>query len=289
MANPSPLLRRSSAALLLALLPLAACNGQTETTAPNATAQAESQVLATVNGEPITEAQVEAFRRENAGAQPQGRDARSIVEELIARQLVEADAREKKLIDQPEVQAELAQAREKILLSAAIRNYLEQNPVTEDELKKVYSEQVTKIPAGTEYKARHILVESEDKAKALIEQLNKGADFAELAKKESTGPSGSKGGDLGWFEPQQMVPPFSAAVQKLEKGKITQSPVQTQFGWHVIQLEDTRSQQPPTLEQVRPQLERVLQQQHVSEYLDSLKQAAKIDYHLDETSGNAKQ
>ncbi|MDQ2695310.1 MAG: peptidyl-prolyl cis-trans isomerase [Pseudomonadota bacterium] len=130
---------------------------------------------------------------------------------------------------------------------------------------------------GKEYKARHILVESEDKAKSLIEDLNKGADFSELAKTNSTDSSAAGGGDLGWFTTDMMVQPFGATVAQLEKGKYTEAPVQTQFGWHVIVLDDVRDVTPPPLEELRPQISQMLQGRMINDYLAKLREKAQVE------------
>lgn len=257
-------LPRFGALLLVTALPLASVQAQ--------------EVVATVNGEPIHREDIKEYQQEHAMGVEQGKDEKRIIDELVARELVLQDAEAKNLEQTPEVQDALSEARRQILMSAAIQSALEQNPVTEKEMKSLYDERIGQQPQATEYKARHILVEDEAKAEQLISQLNQGADFAALAEEHSTGPSAESGGDLGWFSPQQMVPPFSQAVQELEKGEVTQEPVQTRFGWHVIKLEDTRAQQPPSFEEVKPQLERALQQQRVAMYLENLRKEAKVEY-----------
>jgi peptidyl-prolyl cis-trans isomerase C len=127
-----------------------------------------------------------------------------------------------------------------------------------------------------EYKASHILVNEEEQARKIIEQLNQGANFAELAREHSTDSSGKDGGDLGWFLPQQMVAPFGQAVGQLEKGSYTSEPVKTQFGWHVIKLEDSRQAEPPAFEEVMGRLEQMLQQRQIGEYIQALKDSADI-------------
>ena len=148
------------------------------------------------------------------------------------------------------------------------------NPVSDEELKKIYQEQA---PSGDEYKARHILVKEEDEAKTLIVELDNGADFSELAKQHSTGPSGKSGGELGWFSPKQMVAPFSEAVAGMEKGAYTKQPIKTQFGWHIIILDDTREASPPPFEQLKPQLQAFVQKQRVQAYITRLRESATIE------------
>ena len=165
-----------------------------------------------------------------------------------------------------------------MLANAYVEDFVKSNPVSEDALKAEY-ERIKATITGTEYKARHILVDKESEAKDIIARLKKDpAAFAKLAMEKSK-DSGSKarGGELGWFDPRRMVPEFSAAVTKLEKGKFTDVPVKSQFGYHVILLEDTRAIEAPPLEQVKAQLSQQLQQQGVKKQLDALKAAAKIE------------
>ena len=151
------------------------------------------------------------------------------------------------------------------------------NPVTDAEIKAEYDSKVAG-ENGTEYKARHILVKTEAEAKKLIAELDKGADFAKLANKHSLDAKESQnGGDLGWFVAGQMVAPFSEAVAKLEKGKYTKTPVQTQFGWHVILREDSRAQTPPSLESVKEQLMPYLQRKKVQTMVETLRKQAKVE------------
>ncbi|MGR9074064.1 MAG: peptidylprolyl isomerase, partial [Gammaproteobacteria bacterium] len=158
---------------------------------------------------------------------------------------------------------------------AAIQDYLNTNDVTEDELKAEYDKKIGS--AKTEYKARHILLKTEEEAKNVIDKLNKGGDFEALAKELSTGPSNVNGGDLGWFVPQQMVPPFSEAVIALEDGKYTSEPVQTNFGWHVILREASRTQEAPSFDSVKDQLKPMLQREKLQQYLTDLRNAAEIE------------
>jgi peptidyl-prolyl cis-trans isomerase C len=149
------------------------------------------------------------------------------------------------------------------------------NPVSDESAQELYDAQIGK--AGKEYSARHILLENEEDAKAVIAQLDEGADFSELAKEKSTGPSGSSGGKLGWFGAGQMVAPFSEATAKLNKGEYTKEPVQTQFGWHVIILDDTRESNPPSFEDVKDRLKMLLANQQLQQHVEELKNSATID------------
>ncbi len=168
--------------------------------------------------------------------------------------------------------------KQSVLANAYVQDFIKNNPVSDEMLKAEY-ERIKATVTGTEYKARHILVEKESEAKDIIARLNKdpGA-FAKLAAERSKDPgSKARGGDLGWFDPRRMVPEFGAAVGKLEKGKFTETPVKTQYGYHVILLEDAKPIEAPPLEEVKPQLTQQLQQQSWKKHMDALKAAAKIE------------
>ena len=157
-----------------------------------------------------------------------------------------------------------------MIAQAVATDFIANNPATEDEMRALYDEQV-KLAPPLEFKARHILVETQGEAIDLIAQLEGGADFAELAKEKSTGPSGPSGGDLGWFPPDRMVAEFSEAVQALADGAYTQVPVQTQFGWHVILREESRESTPPPFDSIRDVLKQNVEGQKLQEFLSSLR------------------
>lgn len=241
-----------------------------------AIAVASDDVVATVNGKNInTQAITEYVTEHKMSMEVATQQRARIIDELISRELVIQDAQAKKLEKRPEVIAELKRLKMQVLLNAAVQEALSKDPITDEELRKQYDAKLPQM-VQTEYKARHILVNEEAEAKSIIEELKKGADFAELAKTKSTGPSGKNGGDLGFFSPQQMVPPFSAAVMKLKDGAFTQAPVQTQFGWHVILREDSRTSEPPSFEQIKPQIQQFVQQEHIMRYISGLRDKAKI-------------
>ncbi|KPK39393.1 MAG: hypothetical protein AMJ69_05725 [Gammaproteobacteria bacterium SG8_47] len=239
-----------------------------------ATAIAE-EALATVNGKAITQLTFDTYSklRGSKAQDPKNRDA--VVNELISRELMYQEALKQGLEKDQELQMQLELQRQELLIGALVRKEIGENPPSEAELQEAYNEAV-KNAGGKEFKARHILVKTEDEAKAAIAELKKGGDFAELAKKLSTGPSGPNGGDLGWFSAKQMVPEFSEAVAKLEKGKYTDAPVKTQFGWHVILLEDTRDIQPPAFDDVKDQVRKAVQNQKLMAYIEQLRSRAKI-------------
>ncbi len=164
---------------------------------------------------------------------------------------------------------------DKLILNTWMQEKASSLDISEDELKAAYEERIKNMPK-IEYKARHILVKTEDEGKAIIKELEGGKDFAELAKEKSTGPSGPSGGDLGWFKPQRMVKPFAEAVVKMEPGKISTAPVETQFGWHVIKLEEQRDVKLPEIDNMKPQLKRQLEQNKMMEYMEKLRAEADV-------------
>ncbi len=235
-------------------------------------------VVATVNGSEITEEMLQIFAAQlsrNPGAQPVSRD--DALEQLVNIELVTQDAEKHNIDKRPNVIKQLEWQRRSLLVGVSMREYVTTHPVTDAELKKLYDERM-KSHDGKEYKASHILVDSEAEAKSIIAELDKGAAFAKLATDKSKDPSGQQnGGDLGWFSPDQMVKPFAEAVAKMKKGEITKKPVQTQFGWHVIRMDDSRKVDPPSFESVKEQLQAHAQNQRVEAYLADLRKGAKID------------
>jgi len=168
-------------------------------------------------------------------------------------------------------------ARQALLIRELFTDYQKKNPVTDEEIKAEYDKFVA-ANAGKEYKASHILVEKEDEAKAIIAEINKGAKFEDIAKKQSKDPgSGAHGGNLDWATPASYVPEFTEAMIKLEKGKMTQEPVKSQFGWHVIRLDDVRDAQLPKLEDVKPQIAQQLEQQKLAKFQADLRAKAKVE------------
>lgn len=233
------------------------------------------EAVATVNGKPIFKAELdnltgEIAQRGMAGEVPQDR----LLDELISRELLRQEAESKKIDSAPETAARLSNIRRAILSQAAAQNYVQANPLSDEALKQEYDQRVT-ASKETEYKARHILVKTEAEAKDIIAKLNAGGKFEDLAKAKSTDGSAKEGGDLGWFGPQQMVEPFAQAVIALENGKYSTTPVQTQFGWHVILREESRRKAPP-FETVKEQLRQMLQTQAVKKHVDELSAAAQI-------------
>lgn len=263
--------------LLASTVILTACN-ENQTTEDNAPVSkvTKEDAIAVVNGtyiskEALTTLENEITQRSRGQSYPKDK----LIDELVQRELLVQDAVKKQLYNSEDYINQLETIKASLLSQAAIKNHLKSNPVTDVDLKAEYDKNVA--AAGTEYKARHILVKTEAEAIQLIAELNKGADFAELAKAKSTGPSGPQGGDLGWFAAGQMVAPFSEAVIALEDNKFTATAVQTQFGYHVILREASRAQTPPPFESIKEQIRPMLQRQKMQSYLDSLRTNAKVE------------
>jgi len=272
--NPFGILLASAASLIV----LGACNPVKE--AKPVEVAATGPAAATVNGVVISQRTVDLIAKQGASSgRPDMPEARkSILDQLVLQVLVAQEATKKGLDKNPEVAEQLEAIKQSVLATAYVQDFVKNNPVSDEALKAEY-ERIKANFSGTEYKARHILVAKEAEAKEVIARLKKepGA-FAKLAAEKSKDPgSAAKGGDLGWFDLRGMVPEFGAAVSKMDKGKISDEPVKSQFGYHVIQLEDTRPIAAPPLEQVKPQLSQQLQQQAVKKQLDALKAAAKIE------------
>ena len=241
----------------------------------SAVAVAAAEVAAVVNGTSIEKSTVDRYVQMRAAQQPGAHDSKQVLEELINRELLYQEAVKAGLEKDPDVAFQLQEHRITTLASAMASQTIRSKPITDAELRKEY-DQLVAHSQGTEYKARHILVKSEADAKAVIVELDKGADFQKLAKERSTGPSGKQGGDLGWFAASQMVPPFSQAVSEMKKGTYSKTPVKTQFGWHVILLEDTRARPAPKFEDTRPQLEKMVQSKRLNDHIKALRDKAKI-------------
>ena len=273
----------SNSRILLAsavsLLVLSACNPDDK--AKSAAAPAvKVPAAATVNGIAISKSRVDMIVQQGlAAGQPDSPEARKGIIEKLAMQTLAADEAIKKGLDKsPEIMAQLDLIRQSVLANAYVQDLIKNSTASDDMLKAEY-EKIKATITGTEYKARHILVEKEADAKDIIAKLKKDPGLFEKLAMEKSKDAGSKvrGGELGWFDLSRMVPEFGSAVSKLEKGAITQKPVKTQFGYHVIQLEDTRPIEAPPFEEVKPQLAQHLQQQNVQKQMEDLKAKAKIE------------
>lgn len=240
---------------------------------------AASGPVATVNGTAIPRARLEYLMRQQLqrGA-PDNEQTRAIVrEDLINRELVSQAAVRAGTAKKREVQTQLEVTRQEVLVGAYLSDYLRENAVTDADVKKEY-DRVREETGASEYKARHILVESEEEAKRLIAELQKGGKFDELAKKSSKDEGTRElGGDLDWKVPSTLEKPFADAMMGLEKGKFTGAPVRTRFGYHVIQLDDVRAVDFPPLAQVHPQIQQRLVRQKVEDLVRELRAQAKVE------------
>ncbi|HJV81452.1 peptidylprolyl isomerase [Noviherbaspirillum sp.] len=236
-----------------------------------------AQNLAVVNGKPVPSSRADTMIKQLAAqGQPDSPQLRAMVkEELINREVLMQEADKQGLSNSPDVKNQVEIARQSIAIRALVQDFLKKNPVKDSEIQAEYDK--FKAQAGDkEYHARHILVEKEDDAKAIITKLKGGAKFEELAKQSKDPGSASNGGDLDWASPASFVKPFSDAMVGLQKGQITETPVKTQYGYHVIKLEDVRPAKIPTLDEVKPQIAESLQQKKLQAYQEGLRKKAKI-------------
>ncbi|NOZ53526.1 MAG: peptidylprolyl isomerase [Gammaproteobacteria bacterium] len=238
-----------------------------------------TKILAEVNGSKITTNALQRYqkRRGIPGDASPKQQRQMMIDELINRELIFQDALKVGLDKDIEIMAELDVMRKNLLASAMLRNITTTVPISDEDLKKEYHNR-TKDAGTQEYKARHILLTEETEAKEVIKSLSTGAEFAELAKQKSTGPSGTEGGDLGWFKPHEMVKPFSDAVANLKNGEFTKTAVKSDFGWHVILREDARVIPPPPFESVKEQLRMRLQNKQIEQYIATLRKNATIEH-----------
>jgi peptidyl-prolyl cis-trans isomerase C len=246
-------------------------------------AAAMAQNVTTVNGKPVPKARVETLIQQvtKSGQQKRSPELETQVRDEVVRREIFVQAAEARGIPQTadyKVQMELA--RQMVLMRGLMEDFRAKNPVSDAEAQAQYDE-IKKANAGTEYKVRHILVEKEEDAKALIAQIKGGASFEDLAKKNSKDPgSAEKGGDLDYQNPKNngFVPEFNSAMVALEKGQMTQEPVKSQFGYHIIKLEDVRPVNFPAFDDVKAQIKQRIEQQKMAEFQESLIKKAKTDY-----------
>jgi len=240
---------------------------------------ASAQNIAIVNGKAVPKARAEALAQQVARS---GRPVTpelegQIKDEVIAREIFMQEAQKLGLDATEDFKTQIELARQTILIRELFADFQKKNPVTDEEIKAEY-DKFAAANGGKEYKARHILVEKESEAKDIIARLKKGAKFEDIAKKQSKDPgSGAKGGDLDWANPGSYVKEFTEALIKLNKGQTTDAPVQSQFGWHVIRLDDVRQAQLPKLDEVKPQIAQQLQQQRLAKFQEDLRAKAKVE------------
>ena len=265
MKITTPVLRGLAAAACLALmLPMAA----------------QAQNIAIVNGKAVPKSRVDALMQQVArsGQQlPPGSDQR-IKDETVLREIFAQEAERRGIPASAEYRAQLELARQSILIREMFEDFRKKNPVTDTEAKAEYDKFKAQA-TGTEYRASHIRVEKEEEAKGLIAQIKGGAKFEELAKKSSKDPgSGERGGDLDFAKPDAYVPEFGKAMAALKKGEMTDTPVKSQFGWHIIRLDDTREAQFPSFDEVKDQIKQRLEQTKLQDFQEKLRKSAKTDY-----------
>jgi peptidyl-prolyl cis-trans isomerase C len=240
---------------------------------------AAAQNLAIVNGKPVPSSRVDVLAQQVAkSGRPLTPEIQGqIKDEVIAREVFMQEAQKRGLDATDDYKAQLELARQTILIRELFADFQKNNPVTDADIKAEY-DKFAAANGGKEYKARHILVENEAEAKAIIAQLKKGAKFEDIAKKQSKDPgSGANGGDLDWASPNNYVKEFSDALVKLNKGQLTDTPVKSQFGWHIIRLDDVRQAQLPKLDEVKPQIAQQLQQQKLAAFQQDLRSKAKVE------------
>ena len=236
------------------------------------------ETVATVDGEPVYASLFNRYSnvRLQKPAQDLSDDERNaLMEELIQFHLMAGAAEAAGVTREQDVAIDLELQRLQMLSRLMATRHLQDNPPNETELQIAYEQNIERL-SGTQYRARHILLDTEDEAAEVIAELQGGADFEALAIARSTGPSGPNGGDLGWFSADTMVPPFAAAVTAMQTGTFSETPVQTRFGWHVILLEDVNERQPPGLDAVRADITSLVEQRKIEDLLNSLRDVASI-------------
>ena len=243
-----------------------------------AAAPAFAQNIAVVNGTPIPKSRADALVAQlvQQGQQDSPKLQQAVREELVNREILMQEAIREGIPSKPDVKAQVAVAQQTVVLRALIENFVKQNQPTDAEVKAKYDELVKQI-GGKEYHLHHILVDNEQQAKDLIAKIKAGASFEDLAKQFSKDPgSGKNGGDLDWSDPKAYVPEFAAAAEKLQKGQMTDAPVHTQFGWHIIRVDDVRQTPPPPFEQVKAQIAQQMQQEKLQAFEEDLRSKAKV-------------
>jgi|SRR5450756_178638 peptidyl-prolyl cis-trans isomerase C len=240
---------------------------------------AEDKSAAMVNGISIPQARIDLrVKAAAAQGQPDSPELRKAIrEDMINLEVVAQEAKKNGLDKNPEVIEQMELAKGSVLVGAYVQDYAKSHPITEDQLKQEYDKLKTTL-GSNEYNVSHILVDTEDEAKAIIAQLGKKGKFDKIAKaKSKDAGSAEKGGSLGWAVPSNFVPPFANALLSLKKGTYTKEPVKSQFGWHVIKLDDVRSLKVPSFEELKPQMQQRLQQQTIQDLITALRSKAKIE------------
>ncbi len=258
----------------LSVFTLTACNENTSSTATSSTANIPAdQIAATVNDTVISKDDLTQFK--TLKGNPQVPDDK-ILDEMIATELLREEAIKAGIADKKDVRFQIELQESELLARLLMREKFGSISFSEKELKTAYDTQMNDSESR-EFKARHILLKTEDEAKAVIEALRNGGDFVALAKERSTGPTGPNGGDLGWFQASRMVPPFADAVKLMNQGDVSVTPVQTDFGFHVIKLDDTREIEKPSFESKRDELQQSLIREAINNYIQEIQTAATIN------------
>ncbi len=238
-----------------------------------------AEPVVTINGTTLTQQDYDQYieirsQKTKTNVTP---DKQTIIDEMIDRELLRQDALNKKLDQDPKFIKQLKLLRDNLLMSFALQTHLENHKITDAIVRNFYNQRISQIKMPKQYKTRHILVNTEAEAKAIIAQINKGESFGKLAKAKSTDiGSAKKDGDLGWVTKQKLVPSFGNAMEKLAKGEYTKIPVKSRFGWHIIKVEDIKSQQAPAFNRVKEQIRNGLQNQQMQQYSSELRAKAKI-------------
>ncbi|MCK5896154.1 MAG: peptidylprolyl isomerase, partial [Cocleimonas sp.] len=243
----------------------------------HAKGEAEADVVvATVNGDKIMKSSLDGYlkviKRSPNGASVKTEEA---LDDLVATELALQEAKKTDILTRTEVKKKIADFTRNVVLTTWTKEKVKSFTIADAEIKAEYDETVKKL-ASKEFNARHILLKTEDEAKSVIKEISEGADFAKVAKEKSTGPSASNGGSLGWFKAQTMVPTFATAVKAMKKGDVSKEAVKTQFGWHVIKLEDSRDAKLPTLDALKSKITRKLSQKKMLAYMDKIKETADV-------------
>ena len=258
---------------LLAPFVLAACNK-----AATPAADAPGERIATVNGKALPKSEFDLYvanMSRQSGRDIPGDQKAQLLDQYVKMQLAAEEAAKTGIDKDQKVRDQLSLARVQVLADAGLQKYLEAHPVQESELRPEYDAQVAALPR--EYHARHILVDDQAAAEAITKELNSGADFAKLAAKRSKDSSSKSGGDLGWFTLDTMVKPFADAVKTMQPGQLTEQPVQSQYGWHVIKLEESRATSAPPFDEVKDRVKMIVQRKKLQTHLDELLKAAKVE------------
>lgn len=260
----------------------AATENTKQTTSDKATITNTSEspkdgVVAIVNGKEVLEKNFKAYVKQRKAGKPENSkiSMSRLLDEYINFELALQDAENKGLQNNDKVKTELENQRRTLLVNAAFENYVKNNPLTEEQMRKDYESRMSELTL-TEYKLRHILLTNSDDATTVANVLKNGADFMEMVKKYSTGPSASEGGLLGWQSEFDILPEFREPLGKLKKGQHSPTPIKTRFGWHILYLDDVRVNPPPAFEEVKDRVKVVLQRRQVEDYFLKLRTTAKI-------------